>query len=239
THGTIPTRKHYIRFKKRFAIHAFTVGSIRKACATLNSTYKSGIKDIYRHYKYREIYWGSKHYEIGYMTYNLVSKYQQMVEIYNLVVKFYASRNHTRYATTYYLLYLYSCMVTFQKTIVYMTESLHELDSRYKDDQRDGRNAFDTSDDDDKNHDKDDDPYDDDMHNTGLPSDVDLINNPTEPDWKKDEEKKREEERERNRNNDSWLFNWSIPTRTTPKRGRWPLDRYGWDVELYEGQVFG
>ncbi|XP_026325692.1 serine/threonine-protein kinase prpf4B-like isoform X2 [Hyposmocoma kahamanoa] len=146
-------------------------------------------------------------------------------------------------------------MVTFQKTIVYMTDSLHELDSRYKDADRgkDGRNTFDTSDDDDKDHDKDhskdDDGYDDDMYDTGLPTDVDLINNPTEPDWKKDEKKKREEERERNRDEDrsnkisvtwNWLVNWTvIPSRTTPKRGRWPLDRYGWDVELYEGQVFG
>lgn len=79
----------------------------------------------------RHFYENNLEFEIGYMTHEIISKYQRMLEMFYMAEKRYFSNVLKNIAPTTYMLYMYTNVLEIANVIKHLCHMLNEIETKY------------------------------------------------------------------------------------------------------------
>ncbi|XP_045526280.1 uncharacterized protein LOC123715350 [Pieris brassicae] len=103
-----------------------------QACLYMQVSYKNAIKQIKHYYNIRALYTENKEYEIGYLTHEIIFRYQIMLELYNFIEKRYYKNLTSNVAPVSLMLYFYGNILEDSHAIIHLCNMLHEVDRKFK-----------------------------------------------------------------------------------------------------------
>ncbi|XP_060808465.1 uncharacterized protein LOC106133683 [Amyelois transitella] len=88
---------------------------------------------IYRYYNIRTLYKDTIEYDIGYITHQIILRYQLMIETYHIVIKKFVKKPDERALPISPFFYLYTNMIELGQVIVNLANMLAETEAKYRD----------------------------------------------------------------------------------------------------------
>ncbi|XP_047032882.1 uncharacterized protein LOC124639514 [Helicoverpa zea] len=188
-----------------------------RACLHIATTYMNAHKDLRRYMGTRYFYENNLQYEVGYMTSEIITKYQRMLEIYHIAQDKWRKHQNREFASSIYMLYLYTNILEMGTVIGHLCAMLAEMELRFRDPSR-KKTGF------------------EDYH---MPPKKKTQKHGTEAfeasidDYEKrllDGQKKRRKQRNKDRKKNLYAGYKPTPANRKPRGSSWALD-YGWSIE--------
>nr|XP_049699068.1 uncharacterized protein LOC110370821 [Helicoverpa armigera] len=188
-----------------------------RACLHIATTYMNAHKDLRRYMGTRYFYENNLQYEVGYMTSEIITKYQRMLEIYHIAQDKWRKHQNREFASSIYMLYLYTNILEMGTVIGHLCAMLAEMELRFRDPSR-KKTGF------------------EDYH---MPPKKKTQKHGTEAfeasidEYEKrllDGQKKRRKQRNKDRKKNLYAGYKPTPPDKKPRGSSWALD-YGWSIE--------
>lgn len=84
------------------------------------------------YYDKRYFYENNIEYEVGYMTNEIITKYQKMLELFYMAQKRFFFNQNRNFAPSTYMIYLYTNVLEMATVIGHLCNMLHELEEKFK-----------------------------------------------------------------------------------------------------------
>lgn len=101
-----------------------------RACYCIATTYISALHDFRRYNEKRYMYENNAEFEIGYLVSEILSKYQRMLELYNLSISYYFKKISKNYMPVIYMLYMYTNVLEMGTVITHLCNMLAEIEDK-------------------------------------------------------------------------------------------------------------
>ncbi|CAH0730926.1 unnamed protein product, partial [Brenthis ino] len=88
--------------------------------------------DLRRYFEIRYLYVNTLEFEVGYLTHEIIYRYQLVLELYQMVERRFMPLQNLNIASTSYMLYIYTNILMHSKTIIHLCNMMHELKRKYK-----------------------------------------------------------------------------------------------------------
>ncbi|XP_028169431.1 uncharacterized protein LOC114359303 [Ostrinia furnacalis] len=95
-------------------------------------TYITAMPQIRRYFDLRYFYVETVEYEMGYAIYDIVYRYQMMLEIYQIMYNKYYMQPWRYKTPISYMFYMYRNMLEYGMTIIHLCNMLHETEKKFQ-----------------------------------------------------------------------------------------------------------
>ncbi|KAL0858506.1 hypothetical protein ABMA27_012368 [Loxostege sticticalis] len=191
----------------------------QRICYFMSFTYLGAMPEIRRYFDRRFLYVNTKEYEIGYLAYDIIYRYQMMIEIFHIMhTKYYLEPRRNK-APVSYMFYMYRNMLEYGTTIIHLCNMMHEIELKY---QKAKIGHW------------DDYPEAEDVK-AKTKQNKTAENKENIDDYERrrlEEYKRRRRQRKRNRKQSYINFKGHSTPDRRPKKSFWPL-HYGWSIEYW------
>ncbi|CAH0595299.1 unnamed protein product [Chrysodeixis includens] len=187
-----------------------------RVCYIIATTYMSSLRDLRKYFYIRHFYENNVDYEVGYVTNEIITKYQKMLEIYYMAQKRYFYDQDRNFAPPTYMIYLYTNLLELATVIGHLSNMLHEIEDKYKAVPKSGFSDY---------HLGRENKYDLDAHRNRIRAEAALQRQLAR------EKRMRARQRKKMREKNLYIGYKPTPPPRRPKiKRRWPL-HYGWSIE--------
>ncbi|XP_052748100.1 uncharacterized protein LOC113520879 isoform X2 [Galleria mellonella] len=118
---------------RKYYRHIYSSTMLHQTCFFLHMTFRAALVDFRKYYQRRYLYANNKEYEIGYLTHEIISRYQTVLEILHYaIVKF--DENPSKFrnnAPPTLMFYYYTNVLEQCKVIIHLCRMMHELEKKY------------------------------------------------------------------------------------------------------------
>ena len=97
---------------------------------TLNNFFFS-LWDLRRYFEIRTLYLNTLEFEVGYLTHEIIYRYQLILELYHMVEKKFMNKEMANYAPVNYMFYIYTNILMHSKAIIHLCNMMHEIEKKY------------------------------------------------------------------------------------------------------------
>ena len=97
---------------------------------TLNNFFFS-LWDLRRYFEIRTLYLNTLEFEVGYLTHEIIYRYQLILELYHMVEKKFMNKEMANYAPVNYMFYIYTNILVHSKAIIHLCNMMHEIEKKY------------------------------------------------------------------------------------------------------------
>ncbi|XP_049884335.1 uncharacterized protein LOC126379575 [Pectinophora gossypiella] len=106
--------------------------NVLRQCKSITTSFRTALTDFRRYFPLRVTYSETLEYEVGYLAYTIIIKYQNLLELFYIIHVRYALQNKTDKATTRFMFYMYRNMLHLGTSIVHLCNMMHEVERKYK-----------------------------------------------------------------------------------------------------------
>ncbi|XP_059055019.1 uncharacterized protein LOC131849050 [Achroia grisella] len=115
----------------RYHGHVQTGDMNHQTCYFLHMTFRAALVDFRTYYALRQLYLDNKEYEIGYLTHEIISRYQTMLEVFHFAIEKFEKNQNRNQAPPTVMFYYYTNVLEQSKVIIHLCNMLHELERKY------------------------------------------------------------------------------------------------------------
>ncbi|XP_030035645.2 uncharacterized protein LOC115451453 [Manduca sexta] len=103
-----------------------------RTCYYLATTYRNAMTDLRKYYHIRYLYYDNLEYEVGYVTHEIIFKYQIVLELFHLMQRKFEFNQDRHTAPITYMLYIYTNILYQSTDIIHLCNMMHEIEAKYK-----------------------------------------------------------------------------------------------------------
>ncbi|KAJ2951950.1 hypothetical protein O0L34_g4205 [Tuta absoluta] len=101
-------------------------------CRSQNALYQAAVRDVRKYFPLRILYLDNLEFEVGYLVYQVVHRYQMMVELYELAHRKFYLHEWQMKAEPKYMFYIYRNMLKLSNVIIHMCNMAHLMEKKYE-----------------------------------------------------------------------------------------------------------